>query len=357
VGALACLLGGSLAALALAAAPATAATPRFLGTGHDPGVAVDRAGTAHVAWLAENGAVATLEYCQVPRHGHACAARQTFPLERAGTGKVQVVTHRGAVFVLAPVGNADSVLLASPDGGATFTPHPVGKLPAVESMLYGPRDSLSVLSGSGPASYGLFGLDGSGPGGLPVSFGDAVESLQTSLASTGSGLVAFRSGSGGIRSDLFNGPGDPNAQASWVEGPALRGLRSAPAAAGGRSGTFLAYVDRSGSRSDIRIRRLAGARLTGERRLSRDDPTELSLAQSPAGALSLIWPSGGDAWIVRSRHGRRWTAPHRLFRGSAGGDLRSALGSRGGWAVWDGSPGNTGSFPIRLVALPRAPRR
>ena len=35
------------------AAPAPAATPRFIGTGHDPSVAVDANGTAHVAWPSE----------------------------------------------------------------------------------------------------------------------------------------------------------------------------------------------------------------------------------------------------------------------------------------------------------------
>src|ERR671916_482312 len=44
-----------VAVLLLLATPvaAGAATPRFLGTGHDPGIAMDRAGTAHVVWLAE----------------------------------------------------------------------------------------------------------------------------------------------------------------------------------------------------------------------------------------------------------------------------------------------------------------
>ena len=49
--------GAKLAALTafacLAGAAPAAAAPGFLGRGHDPGVAVDAAGTAHVAWLAE----------------------------------------------------------------------------------------------------------------------------------------------------------------------------------------------------------------------------------------------------------------------------------------------------------------
>ena len=61
--------------------------------------------------------------------------------------------------------------------------------------------------------------------------------------------------------------------------------------------------------------------------------------------------------IVRSRNGRRWTRPKRLFRGNDPQDLRAALGPRGGWLVWDSNPGNAGTHPIRIAALPRAPRR
>ena len=64
----------SLLAVLLGAAPAAAA-PGFLGRGHDPGVAVDPAGTAHVAWLAEAGDAGSLEYCQVPRGKRACSVR------------------------------------------------------------------------------------------------------------------------------------------------------------------------------------------------------------------------------------------------------------------------------------------
>ena len=73
--------------------------------------------------------------------------------------------------------------------------------------------------------------------------------------------------------------------------------------------------------------------------------------------MALLWPRLDDAWIVRSRTGRRWTKPRRLFRGRDPSDLRASLGPRGGWMVWDSSPGNMGSHPIRIVALPGAPRR
>ena len=340
------------------AAPASAATPRVLGTGHDPGVAVDFHGTAHVAWLAETGSgAATLEYCQVPRAKRSCAVRESFPLEKPGSGKVQVIARGAQVDVLAPEVNADSVLLVSADDGRTFLGHRLGELPAIAEMVPGPGAGVSLLSGSGPASYGRYGLDGSGPGGLPVQFGDATESLGTDLVRHDGGLAAFLAGAGGIRSALWAGAGDPDLQQNWVEGPRLAGLRSSPSAADGRSGTFLASVDRRAGLRAIRVARLKGARLRAPRRVSRQDPTELSLTQAPGGGMALVWAGTTDGWLSRSRRGTRWTAPRRLFRGNDPGDLHAALRNRGGWVVWDGSPGNGGAHPIRIAALPRPPRR
>src|SRR4051812_16092692 len=81
-----------------------AAAPGFLGSGHDPGVAVDGAGTAHVAWLADAaGGTGALEYCQVPRGKRACGTRTTVPVEESGFGKVQVMLPQpGIVQIVAP---------------------------------------------------------------------------------------------------------------------------------------------------------------------------------------------------------------------------------------------------------------
>jgi hypothetical protein len=348
----------SAAALLLAGAAPAAAAPGFLGTGHDPGVAVDRAGTAHVAWLTDTGDAGAVEYCRVPRGERACASRRQIPLENDGFGKVQVLLPRpGVVQIVAPLLDP-TPLLTSVDGGVTFARRDLGGLPAVEAALYGPGDFISILSDSGPAAFGRWAADGSGPGELPVSFGSATESLSTALAPFGAGFALFFSGSA-TRSVLWNGVGDPNLQQSWVEGPRLGEGRTEAAAAGGRSGTYVAYVQRRGTRRHTYLRRLRGSgRLGKARRVSREDPTALAFHQGPRGDMALVWGSTDDAYAVRStRDGRRWTRPRRLFRGNEPSDLRIAVGRRGGWIVWDASAGNTGSNPIRIAALPRAPRR
>jgi hypothetical protein len=157
----------ALLALLAAAAPASAAViPRFLGTGHDPGIAVDGTGTAHVAWLAEEGDQEFAEYCQVPRGARTCTLRRRLPHSSFSSGKAQVVLgpQPGSVFVLAPVVNDPSVLFRSSDNGATFTAHPIGEFIGAEQALYGPGDSISVMNGgSVGAAFARYGLDGSGP--------------------------------------------------------------------------------------------------------------------------------------------------------------------------------------------------
>ena len=83
----------------------------------------------------------------------------------------------------------------------------------------------------------------------------------------------------------------------------------------------------------------------------------LTFAQGPRGDMALVYESGASASMVRSRTGSRWTRPRRLFRGNEPTDMRAALGPRGGWIVWDGNAGNAGMHPIRIAAIPRAPRR
>jgi hypothetical protein len=337
------------------AAPAVAA-PGFLGRGHDPGVAVDSKGTAHVAWLARAAdGTGTIEYCQVPRGKRACALRRSLALSEDGFGKVQVLLPRpGTVHLIAPL-LRPAMLASSFDGGNTFALATIGTdTPAIENAVYGPGDTISMVSGSGPASFGRYNADGSGPSDLPTSFGSATESLETSLAPWGSGFVVFFSGLR-ARSVLWNGLGDPNLQESWVEGPRL-GAADDPRAVGGRSGTWVAYVRRGRDKTYVRRLRSSG-RLGAERVVVRDDPFDVTFAQGPRGDMALVFESGDAASIVQSRNGRRWTRPRRLFRGNEPQDMRAALGPRGGWLAWDGNAGNAGEHPIRIAALPRSPRR
>lgn len=341
----------SLFAVLAGAAPAAAA-PAMLGAGEDPGVAVDRAETAHVAWLAEPSAGRPLlEYCQVPRGRRACSVRRTFDLPRSGVGDVQVLAPRpGAVFLVTSVLNDRGVIFGSADGGATFAPARMGELIRVDQAVFGPGETINLMSGTG--DFVRFGTDGSGPAGWAVSFDERTAALFNTLAPYGSGYAAFLSGAARTRSLLYSGIGDPNLPQSWSEGPLLGQDRLAPSAMGGRSGTWVAYLDRRGRSSAVRVRRLRDGRLGRPVRLRRLDTLAIHAAQGPRGDMIVVWQDGSsEVEYSRSRDGRRWTRARRLFRGHDPEGLRPALGRRGGWMAWESSG------VVRIAALPRAPRR
>ncbi len=336
----------------LAGAAPAAAAPGMLGAGEDPGVAVDRKGTAHVAWIAEPSADRdVLEYCQVPRGRRACSVRRIFDLPRPGVGDVQVLVPRpGAIFLVVAVLNDPGYILGSADGGATFAPARMGDLIRVEQAVFGPGETINLMSDAG--DFVRYGTDGSGPGNWAVSFDQATAALFNTLAPYGAGYAAFFSGASRTRTVLFSGIGDPNLPQSWVEGPLLGEERLAPSAMGGRSGTWVAYLDRRGRSSAIRVRRLRDGRFGRAVRLRRLDTLDVRAAQGPRGDMIVLWRDGSsEVEYSRSRNGRRWTRARRLFRGHDPVSLRPALGRRGGWAAW------SSSGVVRIAALPKAPRR
>jgi hypothetical protein len=350
------LLAAIVAAL-LAAAPAGAATPRFLGTGHDPSVAVDQNGTAHVAWPSEQHGN-TLEYCQVPRRGKTCTARHTFQLSESGSGHPQVLVRGpGLISIVQPDTPDQAVVFTSADNGATWAGALLGTVQTLEEAVAGPGTGFSLITGTGPAEVATYGFDGIGPAEPNVHLAEATEALDTTLTAHEGRLAAFFAGSGRLRMFQWNGLGDPNLQENWVEGRALGEDTSSPSAVSGPSGTFMAYVVRDGARTNTYVRKVTRMRYRKLKRVSHDDPVELAFAQGPKGDMALVWRGGDAARITRSRNGRRWTKPRKLFRGREPEDMRAALGPRGGWMVWDASGGNQGSNPIRIVALPGRPRR
>ena len=91
-----------LVALALPAA-ALAAAPVTIGTGHKPGVAVDAAGTAYLAWYGDEASVSSLQFCRLPRGASSCAHRGQIatpgtslsrPFVTVSGSRVRIVQHR-----------------------------------------------------------------------------------------------------------------------------------------------------------------------------------------------------------------------------------------------------------------------
>ena len=148
-------IAGGVACLAvalLAPAGALAATPLTIGSGHKPGVAVDGAGTAYIAWYGPESNVTSLHFCRLPRGAGACDVATTIaapgttlsrPFVTVDGATVRVVSYRygltGARF--------DEIWeFTSADGGATFDAgHPVGIAPFDEAVR-GPGNTLTVTT-------------------------------------------------------------------------------------------------------------------------------------------------------------------------------------------------------------------
>jgi hypothetical protein len=349
----------ALLVLAVLAAPADAAVPRFLGSGADPGVAVDAGGTAHVAWFEESGATQVVRYCQVPRGGKRCAVARVLALpdDRGFAGwQVHVLLPApGAVQIVAPRVNGPAVLFGSADGGTTFASVLLGELNNVGTARLGPGPGISV-SNDGPAGYARYGFDGSGPAAWSIDLSSATEALDTDMALLRGRPIVFFSGDAGMKSYRWTGVGDPNDQATWVPGPAMPYGRWYPSLASGRSGTFLAYTDRARDRWGVFVRRVRGNGFGRPRRINDEDPLWPQLVQWPNGALTVIWNEGSSTFARHSRRGRRWSRTKRLFTGNEPSGLRVAVGRRGGWLVWDGDVAlSTSPQPIRILRL-RRPR-
>ena len=356
------LLLAALAALTWAVPAGAARQPVFLGKGGEPGVAVDGAGTGHVAWIHDGPAADddTLEYCRLPRGARRCDVRSSFPLGGSASRSVAVglPARPGAVSIAAPVVNGRSVLFNSADGGAGFTAVPMGQLDFWDDAVLSPAEGFSFVTGPN-GSFARYGLDGSGPGEYGFSFGGFLEATDVTIAPwAGTRLAIFAAGEAGLRTLLWGGALDPNDPTGWGEGTNLGDERYYVSAAGGPSGTYLSYVDRRPRTDSVYIRRLrANGRYARAKRVVRDDPVELELVEGPRGEVALLYEGASAAWVVRSRTGRRWARPRRLFRGNDFTDVEAGLGPRGGWAVWDGDAGYTSDGTIRAVALPARPRR
>jgi hypothetical protein len=121
------VLAGSMACLC--AVPAQA-TPHFIvGTGQNPGVAVDALGTAYIGWKVNVYAPQgdAVQLCVLPAGARACASLATIPFPGAGynLGRVSVLLPGAPGVVQVTVGrdlgpNYRQYVAASGDGGVTF---------------------------------------------------------------------------------------------------------------------------------------------------------------------------------------------------------------------------------------------
>jgi hypothetical protein len=285
-------------AVALLAPAAAGAAPVTIGAGHRPGVAVDPAGTAYIAWYGPESNTTSLQFCRLPRGAGACDVKTTLtapgttlsrPFVTVDGATVRVISYRygltGARF--------DQIWeFTSADGGVSFDAgHPAGIAPFDEAAL-GPGGTLLVTTNA--ESIGLAVQQ------VPLAGSDAGDSqaiLSTDHPYNGSvgmidantPLAVFADGSGNAQFRTYSGAGSINDAASWT--PAVDiGYADYPRLASGPSGLFLINGTQTNA---IVVRKYTGVTFSAATKIAdQGEDAQEHLTEDPSGRLHAVYAHG-----------------------------------------------------------------
>jgi hypothetical protein len=358
--AIACLVATLV--LWLAPAGAGAATPLTIGTGHKPGVAVDAAGTAYIAWYGPESNVTSLQFCRLPRGGGTCDVSTTIaapgttlsrPFVTVDGSTVRVVSYRygltGARF--------DEIWeFTSVDGGATFDAgHPIGVAPFDEAVR-GPGDTLSVATSAFFEGLVLQNVPlGGGTAGesRAVLSADRPYNGTVGLADASTPVVVFANGSSQAQSRRYTGAGSLNDPAAWAP-PVDLGYADYPRLAGGPAGLFLLAGTETNA---LMVRKWAGAAFAAGVKISEQgDDAQAHLTEDAGGRLHAVFgrftAAGVELDYATSDDGRTWQSGPLLTQPGAVpiSQLRAAAAAdHVGVAAWETA--SDASSQIRVVGI------
>ena len=336
--AIACVLAMALPASARAARPVSIAL------GEAPGVAVDAAGTAHVAYNGESdGAGQPLMYCAWPRGARNCTPRAIVSDGAGPSAQPALVQAGPAAGELTVVSQrAPIVAVRSLDGGATFAPPaPIGfgtffdgAFGPAGGLALGYYNTLRYRTLAGPADLNA---------GVTLNTGYGVNT-ETGFAGARPVFVSGAA-SPGIAVSSWSGQGDVHDPAMW-RGPFKIAESNDFALASGRRGLWLAYADFAhGGDEPLIVRKFSGQRFGRAHRipagrLGNGFANGVGFTQDATGRMVVIWNNGprGRLEYSASRTGARWTPARVLATGlpSRVFTLQVALGPDGrGLVVWD----------------------
>jgi hypothetical protein len=283
-----------VAASLLVAAPARAATPLVVGTGADPGLAVDAAGTAYLAWNGtEPGGTRSLHFCRLPRGAKTCAdtpvpvpdgtysLSQPFVVVGSG-GTVQITQSR---YGFAGANFTQVLQFTSPDGGSTWGPGvQVGTI-TVYAAVNGPGGVSGVTNATTAGAF--FQTMGAGNTASALLSADHLYNGAVGVTPDGRLVAIFDDGSGNAQFRLNNG-GDANDPATWGP-PVDLGVESYPRLAGGPSGLVLLGENANG---DLEARKWNGTTFGAPVVLgSGREAAQADLSQDAGGRFHAVWPT------------------------------------------------------------------
>jgi hypothetical protein len=359
-------LAGVLVALA-ASLPGTvhAAVPITIGQGFAPGVAVDPAGTAYVAWYGPESTTNTLRFCRVPRGAAGCdvggviaapGTTLTRPFVHVVGSTVLVVSYRYGLS--GP--NFDRIyLFTSTDGGATFDGgREIGTVPFNDAAI-GPGVAVSFATDAVTQGelYERAPLDGSpAPAQRATLSTDHPYSGTVALLDANTPLVAFADANGNAQFRRYAGSGDPNDAANWTPAQDI-GHDEYMHLASGPSGLFL--KGRTAGRT-LEVRRFNGSTFGPGVNLPEGtgELPQSHLFQDRSGRLHAVWPridvDGTRLYYATSDDGVAWLSGLMLTGPDGIARMRVATAAdHVGVAVWDN--GTTSNPLVRLVPVGPTP--
>jgi len=253
---------GAIAAFAFAAPAAQAARPATLPVGQSPGLALDGAGVAHVAWkvAAQGNAV---QYCAVPRGARGCAAAPVavpFPGEGYNLGEVTVLAPAPGVVEIVVGRLVDreygAYLARSADGGSTFAPgYRVLNETFVNLADRTADGRIAVVAGASAFDAGAGRADGADRGRPAVRLEGS--GLSVDVATLGDDVFALGGGLSETRGYRLPGGADPASPGAWQPLAPQRGGRGVLAT--GPAGVFSMLDAAPGETGPIYAQRLEGA--------------------------------------------------------------------------------------------------
>jgi len=350
-------------AVALLAPPAAGAASVTIGAGHKPGVAVDAAGTAYIAWYGPESLTTSLQFCRLPRGASACDVRTTLaapgttlsrPFVTVDGATVRVISYR---YGLTGVRFDQIWEFTSGDAGVTFDAgHSVGIAPFDEAVR-GPDGTIMVATNA--ESIGLAVQN------VPLLGSDAGDSqaiLSTDhpyngtvgMIDANTPLAVYADGSSNAQFRRYTGAGDINDAANWTP-PIDIGYADYPRLAGGPSGLFLI----SGTPTNtIVVRKYDGTTFTaGAKIADLGDDAQAHLTEDPAGRLHAVYghntASGLELDYATSDNGTSWQSGPILTEPDATqafNALRAAVApDHIGVVAWETGPGATSQVRVAPI--------
>lgn len=202
------------------AAPASAAT-FVAGSGQNPGVAIDGAGTAYVGWQVDTyGDDDHIEVCRLPARAKACetVATATFPGNGYNRSRVTLIASGpSTVDAIVPrtTGGASATYLArSVDGGRTFAPGMQISATDFAQGAAGPNGTVALIGGLS-INVGVVGPDGSGAASEGASLAETLGGQWHDIATQGTDVVSAGSSAQGSAAWRLPLGADPNIPDSW----------------------------------------------------------------------------------------------------------------------------------------------